>query len=301
MQVLINQKQVDVELESESTLGEVMEGIRGWLNESQLYITDVVVDDEGVQLDTPHTWEQTNVDNVGTIEIRALPAWEVRSNGLGILAQYFSLLHEAVEQRDESRLSQLAAEAETISTSLPTYAQDLVDAEKRDDPLFRVVDAPEIREGRLPEDERRSRLLTYLEQAVTLLKSRAREIEEPFQEAGATAQMLRGLIPEMNDVSVVLQRGDDGRAMDMIVRFTELVAKLLRVMPNVVRVDAEPRLSREQLERYGSELNATLEELVGAFNAQDSVLIGDLVEYELVPKIEELLEHVPEPKGSESS
>lgn len=294
MQVLINQEEVDVKLESERTLGEVMDGIRRWLNDSQLYVTDVVVDDEDVQLDTPDSWATTDVDNVGLIEIRALPAWEVRSRGLQILVDYFSLLRDAIEQKDENQLTQLASEAKTIATTLPTYAPDLVNSEKRDDAFFRVVDAQEVRDGRLPEAERHDELLKYLEQAVTLLKARTREIEEPFQEAAATAQMIRELVGAVNEVSVLLQRGEDKEAMDLIVRFTELLAKLLRIMPNVVRLDAEPRVTPEQLEQYGTELNAILEELVGAFNTQDSVLIGDLVEYELVPKIEELLEYVPE-------
>jgi hypothetical protein len=301
VEVLINQEQVDVKLEDERTLGEVMEGLQGWLNESQLYITDVTVDEQDVKLDAPESWAERSVDDIDRIEILALPPWEVRSSGLQILVEYFSVLKEAVETGEPERIADLASEAESVSASLPVYASDLVDEKRRDDVFLKIVDAPEVREGRLPEGERREELLTQLSQAVTVLNSRVREIERPYQEAGATARTIRGLIPKVNEVSVLLQRGEDRDAMNLIVRFTELLAKLLRIMPHVARVGADQGVSKERLESYGSELNATLEELVGAFNSQDSVLIGDLVEYELVPKVEELLDYVPEPEQSEQT
>ena len=301
MEVLINQEQVDVKLEDERTLGEVMDGLRGWLNESQLYITDVTVDEQDVKLDAPESWAGRSVDDVDRIEILALPPWKVRSTGLQILVEYFSVLKEAIENGDGGRIADLASEAESVAASLPVYASDLVDQKERNDVFLKIVDAPEIREGRLPDGARRDELLTQLSQAVTVLTSRVREIVDPYQEAGATARTIRDLIPRVSEVSVLLQRGEDREAMDLIVRFTELLAKLLRIMPHVARVGADQGVSKERLERYGTELNATLEELVGAFNSQDSVLIGDLVEYELVPKIEELLEYVPHGERSEQT
>jgi hypothetical protein len=301
VEVLINQEQVDVTLEHEKTLGEVMDGIRGWLNESQLYITDVMVDERDVKLDAPESWAGTSVDDIHRIEILALPPWEVRAAGLQILVQYFTLLRDAVRDGDETRLSELSGETDRIGESLPIYAQDLVDAEARDDAFFGIVDAPEIRNGTAPTGARREELLTRLEQCITVLGARIREISRPFAEAHATARTIRGLLPEVNEVSVLLQRGEDRHAMDLIVRFTELIAKLLRIMPHIARDEADPRVSQDRLEQYGTELNQTLEELVGAFDTQDSVLIGDLVEYELVPKIEELLDYVPSEEPNERS
>ncbi len=293
MEVLINEEQVDVTLEEEQTLGEVMEGLRGWLNDSQLFITDVIVDEQDVKLDAPESWAQTRVDDIDRIEIMAMAPWEVKAAGLQVLVRYFTLLRDAIRSEDGRQLDEVSGEAEHISRSLPTYAQDLIDPNERTDILHRIVDAPEIREGTLPDGERATELLGYLDQAVTVLTSRAREISRPHAEAVATARTIGGLIPEVSEVSVLLQRGEDRRAMDSLVRFTELVGKLLRIMPHMVREKDAPGVSADRLEQYGAELNATLEELVDAFGTQDSVLIGDIVEYELVPKIEELLDYIP--------
>ncbi|MFP4373493.1 MAG: hypothetical protein ACLFPO_04125 [Spirochaetaceae bacterium] len=293
MEVLINEEQVDVTLEEEQTLGEVMEGLRAWLKDSQLFITDVVVDEKDVSLDAPESWARTRVDDINRIEIMAMPPWEVKAAGLQVLVQYFTLLRDAIRSGDDRRLEEISGEAGHVARSLPSYAEDLVDTRDRTDIFHRVVDAPEVREGSLPDPDRATELLRYLDQAVTVLTSRAREISRPQAEAIATAQTIRGLIPEMNEISVMLQRNEDRRAMDSLVRFTELVGKLLRIMPHMVRAGDVPQVSTDRLEEYGAELNATLEEMVDAFGTQDSVLIGDLVEYELVPKIEELLDSIP--------
>jgi len=293
VEVLINEERVDVTLEEEQTLGEVMEGLRGWLNDAKLFITDVVVDEQDVRLDAPDSWSQTRVDDIGRIQIMAMPPWEVKAAGLQVLVQYFTLLRDAIRDGDARQLGEVSEEAEHIAESLPTYAQDLIDPNGRTDILHRIVDAREIREGVLPDSERTAELLGYLDQAATVLTSRAREISQPQAEAAATAQTIRGLLPEVNEVSILLQRGEDRRAMDSLVRFTELVGKLLRIMPHLVREVASSLISAERLQNYGAELNATLEELVDAFGTQDSVLIGDLVEYELVPKVEELLDYIP--------
>ena len=43
------------------------------------------------------------------------------------------------------------------------------------------------------------------------------------------------------------------------------------------------------MEQSVSELSGSLKELLDAFNAKDTVLIGDLMEYEIVPKVELLI------------
>ena len=44
----------------------------------------------------------------------------------------------------------------------------------------------------------------------------------------------------------------------------------------------------EKLQAFYQELNGVLSELLEAFAAKDSVLIGDLMEYEIAPRLEQL-------------
>ena len=73
--------------------------------------------------------------------------------------------------------------------------------------------------------------------------------------------------------------------MRRLAGFTALVERLVRLYP------AWAEAKEEELDQQRFEgLNDVLQELVQALNDADSVLVGDLVEYEVVPKVEEFLE-----------
>jgi len=67
------------------------------------------------------------------------------------------------------------------------------------------------------------------------------------------------------------------------VRFSELSQSLVRLVASIF-----PDNSNEDLEAFYEELNGVLSELLEAFDAKDSVLIGDLMEYEIAPRLERL-------------
>jgi hypothetical protein len=68
--------------------------------------------------------------------------------------------------------------------------------------------------------------------------------------------------------------------MNIVARFVELVSKVTRLLSSE---------QQESCARQVEELNGILQELVEAFQSQDTVLIGDLLEYETVPRIQEIL------------
>ena len=72
--------------------------------------------------------------------------------------------------------------------------------------------------------------------------------------------------------------------MTLVYQFSELASKLLRLLSKSSPTTAE-RVDTRQL-------HSALSELLQAFEVGDSVLIGDLIEYELVPKSEAILRQV---------
>ena len=77
----------------------------------------------------------------------------------------------------------------------------------------------------------------------------------------------------------------------MVVRFTELTRRLLRILP--VASAARPELSQIQVESSSfaegvNELNQLFLELEDAFSNNDMILIGDVMEYEMLPKLSTL-------------
>lgn len=273
MELLVNSQPVELTLEDESTLGEVISGVRSWLAESRLFVTDIHVDEHEVPLEVPNSWEEQDLEQVGEIRIEAHPQWQVD----------LALLDTAVED---------LREAESDPSLGPTVQKRLLETVR----FLRHLDLGMV-EDRLgqnrplgPED---------VAAAGTILRSRRQEIADPWREAMATAPLIEEMLPQVEEVAVLLQTGRDGEAMNILIRFIELVSRLLRLFGHLTysaEHDPGGKISAEgsSLEEVTGKLNTTLRELVDAFSNQDSVLIGDLLEYEVTGQVRELLSFLQE-------
>jgi len=92
---------------------------------------------------------------------------------------------------------------------------------------------------------------------------------------------LRARVEKLPEVSVLLQTGKDKQAMDTIIGFTDSVQAVLALVPFLAPDPERGRMI--------AELTPILRDLVAAFDAKDSVLIGDLLEYEVAPRVTRLI------------
>jgi hypothetical protein len=92
---------------------------------------------------------------------------------------------------------------------------------------------------------------------------------------------LRQVIPLLSEVPVQLATGRDRQAMQTIATAAELLQTLLALVPRL-----PPLADRQKL---FTELNGVFRDVIAAFDARDTVLIGDLLEYEAAPRLGELL------------
>ena len=112
------------------------------------------------------------------------------------------------------------------------------------------------------------------------MQARLEEAEHPGDALASRVGLLRGCLGELKEVSVLLQTGRDKPAMEIVIRFTDVVQSLMDLLP-FLPPDAERA-------RILVELTPILRELVAAFGSRDSVLIGDLLEYEVAPRMEKI-------------
>ena len=151
--------------------------------------------------------------------------------------------------------------------------------------------------GKVP--ERPESLIELVSQLNIIISELTREITNPLAELRSATKLLGQVVSEMEEISVSLQTGKDKEAMDNIIRFIELSQKLLRIYPNLQYhgiIDVRRRRVMDKpFEDFYKEFNSILMELIEAFRANDSVLLGDLLEYEIAPRLEQLtqfLDHI---------
>jgi len=142
-------------------------------------------------------------------------------------------------------------------------------------------------------EDNRSQILTVINQIKTIFHNRIRELANPLREVLLTARLLKSSIFEISDVSVLLQTGKDRQAMNVIIKFSELSQKIIRLYPILkdygILNEKDLSIGNKNFTDFYQNLNSILSELLKAFEANDSVLIGDLLEYEIAPQLEELI------------
>ncbi|MDR3276575.1 MAG: hypothetical protein LBT11_05130 [Treponema sp.] len=114
-------------------------------------------------------------------------------------------------------------------------------------------------------------------QAVNLAEERIREIEGPEAELARIGGQLKGLADRMEELPLDIQTGKDGRAAETISLFAVLGEKLIRIFARLPE-------QRDFVKDFGP----VVRELQAAYEQKDAVLVGDLAEYEIAPRLRSL-------------
>ncbi|HSV91854.1 MAG TPA: hypothetical protein VLH81_02210, partial [Desulfobacterales bacterium] len=114
-----------------------------------------------------------------------------------------------------------------------------------------------------------------------LLAEHVTRVADPSAAIAGSAAAVARLLPGLAGIAVQLQTGRDREAMAVV---TDLCDAVQRLLPLVAFLPRDPGR-----ERLVAELNTALRDLLAAFEAKDTVLIGDLAEYEVAPRLAGLL------------
>ncbi|MDC7228023.1 MAG: hypothetical protein PQJ61_14770 [Spirochaetales bacterium] len=289
MNIYINEQQIDFKLENETVLREVIAGLDSWAGESGYHMQEIFFDDkdyfEGSNDETP-------VESIKELRVTAKNSFQIHQDNLQLLYQYVSLFVKSLEGGNKKLLDELKENAEPVTGLLADFLGEKIDSED-------AVSAGLLTNINLfdPEtyqtdDEHFITLVRQLTGLKIILNERISELSDPIGELGKTVKALKLSQEEINNISVLLQTGKDREALNSIIRFSELSQKTLRlyqVLKNTGYVNLEELVvDGKKFSEYYLDLNGILSELLEAFTANDSVLIGDLLEYEIAPRLESL-------------
>ncbi len=290
MEIFINDKNVDFQLENEKFLKEVVAGVLEWASENYVKIQEIMFD--GKSYSANEECENTLIEKVSNLNVSVRSMIDIHEENLQILYQYTSLFLKSVEGKNHKLTSDLKKDAAPIIKLLGEFLGENPD--NTDTVSFKIKNNIANFEPENP--EKNGELTTELLQQLTglkiVIKERISELADPVGELRKATSALQMSLNEINDISVLLQSGKDREALGRIIRFSELSQKMLRLYPilkNSGLIDTDKLFINEMtLAEYYNDLNGILSELLEAFTANDSVLIGDLLEYEVAPRLENL-------------
>jgi hypothetical protein len=296
MKIRINNEIIDYTLERERNLGEVVHGIEKWLGQSGFTITAVSKNNAELPMKNSTGWRSLPLDGIAELDIQAKLIRELILEQLAVVRDYFRLIHNE-DQRSLVVLKDLLSGYEDVIGLLDNYfPPNLISESVPVSQQFRaLVETSGVFEDVVDEYELQ-KLVSFAKVVAEQIEGKLREFGDPMNELRALAADLQISISEIADVSVLLQTGKDKDAMDTVIRFSKLSEKLTRLVPLAFEYEVLDKndflIGGDNFSQFITNLNGTLSELNESIAAGDTVLTGDLLEYEIAPKIKLVIETI---------
>ena len=278
MHLSINEQEVSYSLETEKTLGEAATGVRAWLASAGFFVTGMSADGHDLLAANDDAWASEAISTVKVLDVRATHTGEMKlAHWRTVDAWLLMIEAEVVEaaRGGGSALQDLLADLPRTMEGFRAnpFLPPGSDLMKRFESLFADPAAPIV-------PARRAETLTVVRELRGWVRRRIAEATNSAETLARAAAQMRETVAALRDVSVLLQTGKDKAAMDIVIGFTDVTQSMIDVLPFC---PPDP-----QRARLIAELTPILRDLVAAFDARDTVLIGDLLEYEIAPRVEKL-------------
>jgi hypothetical protein len=264
MDITINGNPADIIPEKERTLGEFLLGIETWLSGSRHILSGLQVDGAIIGANAmadAFLWE---LKNIKTIALKTSTHSELLGEAL-FTAREMLKTYEAVSFNEQGRLRE--------------------PWEKSPAGMFLSEEAPDIYEDILKTLRGEGLSPKMLD---GLMDERLRELGSPRNELRNMEEGLTAVARRLEDLPLDIQTGKDQQAAQTISLFSGITEKLFRLffLLNQEGIITEGRTVEDlSVQAFIAEFTTALKELLAAYEVKDVVLVGDLAEYELAPRL----------------
>jgi len=267
MEIKINDKILDVTLDNENTLGDVLAGLEQWLINSGHRISEIKIDGQAVKA--------SMLEDAFSREVKTIKCIDVYTNVIAELtaASLLNLLEDIKEYEplgfeDKAKFFtnwKNSATAQFISAEMPDLfafcGNTFTNGDVSSETLYSITE--EI----------------------------LREVNEPKTELKNVGPVLNEICVRLVDLPLDIQTGKDARAAQTIQLFSAITEKIFRIFKQLEiqgYLAAEKAGKEKPLTQLVTEFKNVLNDLLEAYEKNDSVLVGDITEYEASPKLKEL-------------
>ncbi|MDR1105175.1 MAG: hypothetical protein LBL44_02360 [Treponema sp.] len=275
MNILINGRDTDITLEEEKKIGDVLSGIEAWLDGSGHHVSGITVDGEEVNARSFSGFLERDIAGVRDLRVTTSSWAELAVEAL-LDTRRDAGNYENAEFGERARFSEKwkeSPEAGHLEANFPD--------------LYRTALAAFSGETLDPGSLR------------SLIDERIREMKDPVGELGLVSKFVEEAAVRLEDLPLDIQTGKDGRAAETVQIFSALAEKIFRIF-GIQRAEGF-EFSRLMVEgvpvyTYVEEFGTALKELLEAYESKDVVLVGDLAEYELAPRLRNIYRAISGPE-----
>jgi len=283
MTLTIDKNNIDFSLENEKYLNEVISNISNWLSKNQLIVEKLYIDNE----DYSNRDLNVKIDDIRSIEIETLSFTELNINNISWIKYFFQRLTLALDNWDREILLQVNDEIPFVLNHLPNILSldNKTPEYGKNEIILELLNRYNYLNCKEESVDKES-INDIFEDIILLLNERLREFSNPKEELITSIKVLVSLKPDLESVAIYLQAGNEEKAAKVMNTFTHILHKVLRILNfNINNVKVT---NGNDLNEFTDGLDDILNELLDGYESQDTVLIGDILEYEISSRIEKL-------------
>jgi len=264
MKIRINGVDADIQLETEKNVGDILCALDSWLNGTGHRLCGLKLDGEAVNTGSTEACFDRTFDSIDTLDIYTSPILDLFAESLLHTMQDIAF-YEAAGFGEKSLFTEQWKQT----------PQALLLADQSPD-LFDWAVKTFSGEGLPPQSFR------------ILLEERLRELRDPVDEIRRAGPLIGEVCARLEEFSLDVQTGKDARAAETVRTFSGIAEKLFRVF-NVLKIQGFPveeiTVENVSITAYIAEFSTALRELLAAYEQHDMILVGDLAEYEMSPRL----------------
>ena len=257
MEIRINGAVADIQLESEKTIGEILGALDNWLSGTGHRLSGIEIDGKPVNASSLDECFAKEITDVKTINIITSSMPELMAESL------FNLLNE-IKIFEEINFSE---KAHFLAQWKESPEANLL-AEQCPD-LFNWINLTFSGEGSNTEILR------------LMAEERLRELQNPAEEMNKAESLVEDICKRLEDLPLDMQTGKDAKAAETINIFSGVAEKIIRIY-KILKLQGFQDMP---VETCLGEFNDALRNLLTAYEQHDTVLVGDIAEYEISPKL----------------
>jgi hypothetical protein len=267
MRIYINESPADIVLEAEKTVGDILSGIDEWLSSSEHRISGLRIDGEPVDLAAMTAAFERSLEHIDALNI-IVSSWDELALEALLNSKEDVAFYEAASAEDKECIKSVWKNS-PAACFLSDHIPD----------VFAQMEKTFSGEGLSPAEISKT------------LDERVSELADIGKEFRSMAPLIETIAKRLEDLPLDIQTGQDRKAAETVSIFTKAAEKLLRLIHilNIQGMRLENLAIEEQpLVAFIEAFTALLKELLTAYENKDVVLVGDVAEYEISPRLRKL-------------
>nr|AGS53150.1 hypothetical protein [uncultured bacterium contig00060] len=266
MDIRINGQAADVTIDHEKTVGEIMAGLQEWLAGMGHRLSGLSIDGQTADPSSLEEFFLREIKNIKVLDIFTSSLAQLYAesllNLLDDIKEYKSLDHNG----KNNYLNNWKEKPEALFAF--EQMQDLYNFFEN---MFSI--------GNFDADT-----------VYAITEERLREVKDPLSEFTKMESLVKETCTLLIDLPLDIQTGKDSRAAQTIQIFSGIAEKVLRILWQLdiqgyllIKTDDEKSFTK-----IVGEFGELVKQLLDAYERNDTVLVGDIAEYEASPRLQEL-------------